>query len=309
MGSVPILRLGTRGSQLALAQAHWVRRRLEESAPGLDVELVVIKTAGDRLQTETGLPLPSGDPVKGLFVKEIEEALLRGEIDGAVHSAKDLPAGLPEGLAIVAYPEREDPRDVFIGRVGRKPLKDLPPGAILGSSSLRRQLQVQAAFPQIGFLPMRGNLDTRLRKLEEGQCQGLVVALAGLKRLEKEDLVGEALDPELVLPAPAQGALALEARANRPEVIQILGQLDDSKTRIAVECERSFLRAMGGGCQTPMGALAELEGNWLRLRVFWSDMEGAKPVRLSGRSKAEPAKIEELVRSLSESIHQISNVQ
>ncbi len=290
------LKLGTRGSALALVQASWVETRLRELNPGLEVERVVITTSGDRFSQQGG---QGGAFDKGLFVKEIEEALLDGRVDLGVHSSKDLPAELPEALHIGAFPERESPRDVLIARGGGG-LSGLPQGARIGSASLRRQVQLRMLRPDLVPVELRGNVDTRLRKLAAGECDALVLAEAGLKRLGKS-VDGEVID---IVAAPGQGALALECRKDDAATNALLAPLDDRKTRVEVEAERAFLQAMGGSCRMPLGALGELDGNWLRLSVFWSDMEGRRPVKLTARTKTEPAKIAEAVSRLVENIKQ-----
>lgn len=300
------IRLGTRGSALALAQTAWVEARLRELHPGLQTERVVIATSGDRFSQAPPVEaarLMAGDG-KGLFVKEIEEALQQGRVDLGVHSAKDLPASLPEGLIIAAYPPRESPRDVLVSKEGGD-LASLPSGARVASSSLRRQVQLLMLRPDLKCVPMRGNVDTRLRKLQSGECEALVLAAAGLKRLGR-DVGGHVL--EEMVPAPGQGALALEARAADTATSDLLGRLDDPKTRTEVEAERLFLRIMEGGCRMPLGALAELEGGWLRLSVFWSPSEGGRPVKLTARSKSEPVKVAQAVEELARRVRELASI-
>lgn len=274
--------MGTRGSALALAQSGWLASELKKSWPELEVETVVIKTSGDLFAVQAprkAYELSEG--TKGLFVKEIEEALLAGRIDFAVHSAKDLPADLAPGLFIAAYPRREDPRDAFVGR-GGKALAELARGAAVGTSSLRRKIQLLQARPDLEVVPLRGNVDTRLKKLERGEFEGLLLAYAGLSRLGRASVPHEKIPVGVMLPAPAQGALAAEAREDRPEVASRLARLDHSRTRLEVEFERAFLKACGGGCSVPLGALARAEGASVELSIFWSDPEGRAPRRLSG---------------------------
>jgi len=290
-----VLRLGTRGSALARAQSEWVALKLRTLHPGLSVELVPIVTTGDA----SAAP-PRGANVKASFVKELEDALSRGEVDLAVHSAKDLPALLPEGLTLAAIPEREDPRDVFIGAKVRR-LDDLPRGALIGTSSLRRRSQLQLLRPDLRFAPMRGNVDTRLKKLEQGAAEALILAEAGLRRLGLDSVARELIPVDVVVPAPGQGALAVEARADREEVRALLAALDDEQARVEVALEREFLRAMGGGCSTPLGALARAESagptRGLRLTVFWEDSAG-RSQRLSGSCGARPEEMSSLVEGL-----------
>jgi hydroxymethylbilane synthase len=286
------LKMGTRGSPLALAQSGLVARALEKLNPGTSVETVVIKTSGDAFQTqpagaERGVP----QGAKGLFVKEIEEALLEDKIDFAVHSGKDLPADLAPGLEIAAYPQREDARDVFIGRDGLQ-FAALKPGHKVATSSLRRAIQLKRVRPGVETVPMRGNVDTRIKKLEAGECDGLLLAAAGLKRLGKLAEGQEYVEPDVIVPAPAQGALAVEIRSGRPEISAAVAKLDHAATRRAVECERSFMAAAGGGCATPLGAWARETPSGLTLSVFWSreDGSGAVNLSLSAPAGSEPAR-------------------
>lgn len=290
--------MGTRGSALALAQSGQVASLLKQKTPGLEVETVVIKTSGDLFATQP----PKEIGTKGLFVKEIEEALSRGEIDFAVHSAKDMPARLAEGLIVAAYPRREDPRDVFIGREGLS-WSGLKEGHCVATSSLRRKVQLLAAKPGAAVVPLRGNVDTRLRKLKEGEFDGLMLALAGLRRLGRQGVVHEPISVDEVVPAPAQGALALECRADREDVARLLGVVDDAPTRLEVELERGILERLGGGCQTPLGVLARASGETARVSVFWSREDGSGAVRLMetcespGRGEAFMARLVEKIRA------------
>jgi hydroxymethylbilane synthase len=257
-----ILRIGTRGSPLALWQANETKRRLSLAFPGLALEIVPIKTTGDRIQ-DRNLSEAGG---KGLFTKEIEEALLAGTIDVAVHSMKDVPTWLPEGLGIVATLEREDPRDALIARQGAKSLADLPRGCTVGSSSLRRAAQLRAKRPDIRVIDFRGNVDTRLAKLEQGLADATFLALAGLKRLGREDAVSAVLDPSEMLPAVAQGAIGLEARLADTRTREKLAALDHLPTHDAVRAERGLLERLDGSCRTPIGALAKIDAQG-RLRL------------------------------------------
>ena len=296
------LRYGTRGSPLALAQSDWAAARLKESHPLLDLERVVIVTSGDKSDRPSGT-----DNLKAMFVKEIEAALLSGSIDFAVHSSKDLPGELPDGLEIAAYPEREDPRDVYIGGPQAPRWETIGVGAVIGTSSLRRQIQLRAINPGISFVPMRGNVDTRLQKLAEGKASGIVLAMAGLKRLGRADVPHQVLSTESIVPAPGQGALAIEAKTGRAEVLDVLAYLDDPKTRIEVECERMFLKAMGGGCSMPLGAYAEAETPpgkppVVKLSVFWSDAEGKNPIRRSGTCSAERRRMTAFIEDMARQV-------
>src|ERR1017187_5656239 len=243
-----MLVIASRGSQLALWQARWVAAQL--TAAGRECRIEIVKTTGDKI---TDVPLAKVG-TKGLFTKEIEEALLDGRADLAVHSLKDLPTELPQGLVLAAVPEREDPRDAVVG----KPLADLPPGAKVGTSSLRRAAQLRKLRPDLRIESVRGNLDTRLRKLDEGQYDAILLAAAGLKRLGWEYRIAEILPPDIVCPAVGQGALAIETGQSGLLTCQ---QLHHAPTQSAVTAERSLLAALGGGCQVPIGAYATVAGD------------------------------------------------
>ncbi len=260
-------RIGTRKSKLALWQANYVKEQLKNL--GYSVELVLITTTGDKI-LDSPLAKIGG---KGLFVKEIEEALLRGDIDLAVHSLKDVPMVLPEGLTLGAITEREEPFDVLISRDSRK-LQELPKGAKVGTSSLRRQVQIKRKRPDIKVEVLRGNVDTRLRKLDEGLYDAIVLAYAGVKRTGFEARVSEVLND--FIPAVGQGSLAIEIRQGDQEVYNVVAFLDHKESRIRAECERAFLRELQGGCQVPIGAYAWLEGEKLKLKAFISDLEGKR---------------------------------
>ncbi len=245
--------LGTRGSKLALAQSTWVADALRAAHPGLGVQLQVIQTRGDATQA-ANVPLASFGE-KGIFAKELEAALLAGEIDLAVHSMKDLEHTLPEGLVIAAVPPREDPRDALVGAA----LDALPPGARVGTGSVRRRALLLSRRPDLQLLEIRGNIDTRLRKWREGQYDAICLAVAGLNRLGLQDNISEILDPEWFTPDPGQGALAIEIRENNSRVSDLLDVVNESDSNLAAIAERSFLRAVGGSCKTPVGALAAVE--------------------------------------------------
>ena len=252
-----MLTIGSRGSQLALWQARWVESQLKRLGHACRIQ--VIRTTGDKI---TSVPLAKVG-VKGLFTKEIEEALLDGAIDLAVHSLKDMPTELPAGLTLAAVPEREDPRDVLVGST----LARLPAGARVGTSSLRRSAQLLALRPDLEVESVRGNLDTRLRKVREGQFAAIVLAAAGLRRLGWEDRISEALPPETMCPAVGQGALAIETRQDGGAGYQACVPLDHGPSRAAVTAERALLRALGGGCQVPIGAHALVCDGRIRLRA------------------------------------------
>lgn len=256
------IRIATRKSPLALAQTRWVKKELQRHHPGLEVEELHIVTKGDRIQDR---PL-SAVGGKGLFVTEIEEALSRGEADLAVHSMKDVPAELAEGLFIACVPVREDARDVLVTKDGAS-LDDLEAFCKVGTSSLRRKAQLSARRNDIICEPVRGNVDTRLRKLEEGQYRAIVLAIAGLRRLSLTHHQHRVLSVEECVPAVGQGALGLEARRGDADVLALLAPLEHEDTRVTVEAERAFLRKLEGGCQLPIAAHAQLSHNRTRLRI------------------------------------------
>ncbi len=266
------LRIGTRGSALALAQSRHVLAAIEAMNPGVAAELVTIRTSGDRI-ADRPLAEVGG---KGLFVKEIEEALLENRIDAAVHSMKDLPAELAAGLLVAAVPPRENPGDVLIA-APRCRLDDLPAGAVVGTSSLRRAALLRLLRPEIEVVPLRGNVDTRLRKLREGQLQAIVLAAAGLRRLGLEVPEAVPLDPTEFLPAIGQGALAIETRADWAR--DLLAPLDDADARAAVDAERGFMRRAEGSCVTPMAAHASVGAEEVTLRAVILSEDGSRAVR------------------------------
>ena len=282
------LKIGTRGSKLALAQAGGVKELLERANPGLACTLEVIKTSGDDFSAGQSTLSEEEAALKGLFVKEIEEALLSGRVDLAVHSSKDMETDLPAGLAIGAVPKREDPRDALVTRDGQG-LKDLPQGARVGVSSLRRQAQLKRLRRDLEIAPIRGNVDTRLKKLDAGEYDALVLAAAGLKRLGLESRIAERLDPAIFLPAPGQGALALEVRADRVEVKKWVEGLDDAASHRELEAERSLLKALGGSCRVPVGGLARVtDENNMTLEGVVLSPDGLKAVRkrVAGSTRA-----------------------
>ncbi len=284
--------IGTRGSKLALWQANWVRDCLVSA--GHQVEIKIIKTTGDKLQRHspaTPLPASIAETVaqvgtKGLFIKEIEEALLASEVDVAVHSLKDLPTVQPEGLKLAAVPPREDARDVFISRNG-KPFPSLAAGARVGTSSLRRQTQLCALRGDLEISAMRGNLDTRLKKLQRGDCEGLVVAAAGVHRLGFREHITAYFSFDEMCPAVGQGALAIEIRENDSHLAAALASLDDPATHHAVRAERALLRRLGGGCQVPIAAHAHREDGQLRLRAVVASADGRTLLRSAARGSSE----------------------
>ncbi len=288
-----MLVIGSRGSKLALWQAEWVQGRLQ--AFGVSSRIEIIRTTGDKI---TDVPLARVG-AKGLFTKEIEEALLEGRIDLAVHSLKDLPTELPQGLQLAAIPAREDSRDALVGAK----LADLAPGAKVGTGSLRRVAQLRALRPDLVIESVRGNLDTRLRKLDEGLYAALVLAAAGLRRMGWQDRIAQYLSVDEMCPAVGQGALAVETRADSGEAACACALLDDPLARAAVTAERATLAALGGGCQVPIGAHAEVEDGRLHLRAVVISPDGGTLVRqeIAGEFTAAEALGRELGRRLLDS--------
>lgn len=272
------IRIATRGSELALSQASWVAARISERL-GVDAELKVIQTTGDRILDQPLAKIGG----KGLFVKEIEEALLQGEADVAVHSAKDLPAHMPPQLRLVAFPERVDPRDALVVREPGATLNTLPPGARVGTGSVRRTALLRAFRPDLEIVAMRGNVPTRLRKLDEENLDAVVLACAGLERLGMADRIGERIESQTLLPAVCQGALALEA-CDGSEWAERMRELDDPETAIAVAAERAFLSALEGDCSVPLAALCEVSSETeATLRGLVSSLDGTRVVRAERR--------------------------
>ena len=279
-------RIGTRGSPLALAQAYETRLRLM-AAHGLAedmFEIVVLSTKGDRI-TDRSLALIGG---KGLFTEEIEAQLSSGELDFAVHSSKDMPTTLPDGLYLSAFLPREDVRDAFIGRTAKR-LLDLPEGATVGSASLRRQALIRRLRPDLNVIVFRGQVDTRLAKLAEGQADATLLAYAGLKRLGKLDVPTEILDPVSFPPAPAQGAICIESRTGDDRVTRLLAAIDDHPTRAAVTCERGFLATLDGSCRTPIAGYATVEGDDIRFHGMILTPDGATVHEIEASRPAQTA--------------------
>ena len=273
------IKIGTRGSILALWQANWVKSALNAGNTSIDVELVPIKTKGDKI-LDVPLAKVGG---KGLFVKEIEDALLNGRIDLAVHSMKDMPSEIPDGLCIGAIPEREIPQDVLISKKGLL-LQNLMPGARIGTSSLRRSAQLLHARPDLVILPLRGNLDTRLKKLETENLDAIILAAAGVKRLGLENRITEYLDENVMLPAVGQGALCIEIRQNDPEIEPIIAALNHQQSWTVVMGERAFLNRLEGGCQVPIAAHGKIEKNTFTLCGLVAFVDGTTVIKktLSG---------------------------
>jgi hydroxymethylbilane synthase len=280
---VKTLRIGTRGSALALAQANWVKGEIERQWPDVAVSLQMIKTRGDHF-VEASLQAIGG---KGVFTKEIEEALLKGEIDLAVHSMKDLPTELAPGLAVLAVPEREDARDVLVSRSGAR-LSELPAGARIGTGSLRRKAQLLHYRSDLSVAAIRGNIDTRLNKLDAGEADALVMAAAGLKRIGQEGRVSEFLSADVCVSAVAQGALALEARDDQ-QLREELEFLNDIPTYLEVEAERGLLRRLGGGCHLPVGGRAQVYGELIEINAIVADPDGTEFYKAELAGMAEKA--------------------
>jgi|SRR5580658_350035 hydroxymethylbilane synthase len=280
---MPTLRIGSRGSQLALWQANHISTLLR--ARGHEIEIEIIHTTGDKI-TDVALAMVG---TKGMFTKEIEEALATGHVDLAVHSLKDLPTELPPGFEIAAITERQDPRDAFCSRYYSR-IDDLPKGARVGTSSLRRQAQLKAVRPDLNIHPLRGNVDTRLRKLEQEEYDAIILAAAGLKRLDKTELIKQIIPAEIMCPAAGQGALGIEIRQGDAATRQYLEFLNDPAARATTTCERALLNRLGGGCQVPIGAFAEIKNGNLHLESIVADPDGSKLVRDS-RDGSDPEEL------------------
>ena len=271
------IKIGTRGSQLALWQTNWVKSQIEKHHPGIEVEITIISTKGDRV-LDVSLP-KLGEQGKGLFTKEIEDAIFEHRVDLAVHSLKDLPTELPAGLGIGAICEREDVRDALIARDPIQSIGDLPQRAVIGTSSLRRQAQLHRARPDLIIEPVRGNVDTRLRKLDEGSFDAIVLAAAGLRRLGHANRITEHLSEEFMLPAVGQGALAIETRADDAVINEIVKTLDHEATRLACRAERAFLKGLGGGCLVPIAAHATIDAGTMLLIGLVASPDGSEALR------------------------------
>lgn len=266
------IRVGTRGSNLALIQTNWAIDRLKEKFPEVEFEVKIIKTKGDKI---LHLSLDKiGD--KGLFVKEIESQLLEGEIDLAVHSMKDMPAEVVEGLKFAAVPKREDPRDVIILREGLNSFDELPIGATIGTGSKRRKYQLLRKRPDLNIVPIRGNIETRISKIESENLDGIVLAASGVIRADLEEKITEFLPVDLMIPAPAQGALALEIRENDEKLEKMIDAIRDEVSQIQTDAERSYLAGIDGSCHIPMGAYCEVDVEKLTLTGIFGDEDGEK---------------------------------
>ena len=287
--------IATRESALALWQANFIRERLSELYPQTEISIFGMTTRGDQI-LDTSLSKIGG---KGLFVKELEQALEDRRADIAVHSMKDVPMNMPPGYVLAAIAEREDPRDAFVSNQYAG-LEALPAGSVVGTSSLRRESQLRARFPHLQVQPLRGNVQTRLRKLDEGQFAAIILAAAGLKRLGLADRITALLSPELSLPAVGQGALGIECRADRSDLIKLMQPLHHLETAQCVEAERAMSRALGGSCQVPLGGFAEITGKVLRLRGFVASPDGTCMIsdELSGEPKTGTVMGVQLARNL-----------
>lgn len=294
MTETPI-RIATRQSPLALWQANYVKDALMAVHPGLQVELVTMVTRGDVI-LDTPLAKVGG---KGLFVKELEIAMLEGRADLAVHSMKDVPVDFPDGLGLVTICEREDPRDAFVSNTYAK-IEDLPSGAIVGTCSLRRQCQLKAARPDLVIKELRGNVGTRLSKLDAGEYDAIILAAAGLKRLELESRIRSFIEPEQSLPAVGQGAVGIECRVNDQRVRALLAPLNHADTADRVRCERAMNLTLQGGCQVPIGSYALLEGNTIWLRALVGEPDGSQIVR--GEIRGPRTQAEQLGITLAEQL-------
>jgi hydroxymethylbilane synthase len=272
--------IGTRGSPLALTQTNWVAQQLREQ--GLIVEIQKIKTTGDKI-LDVPLAKIGG---KGLFVKEIEEALLKGEIDIAIHSMKDMPAEIPAGLMIGAIPKREDPRDALITR-HNIPWAELPIGSKIGTASLRRQAHLKKLRPDLSFVSLRGNLDTRLRKLNTGEVDAIILAAAGMHRIGWKDKITEYLQTEVSLPAIGQGALAIECRSGDEKINTTIAFLNHTETALLVRSERALLTRLEGGCQVPIAGFAKMENGGITLEGLVSNLDGTEQIYEKRHGAAE----------------------
>lgn len=287
--------IASRESQLAMWQAHFIRDRLIRLYPQTEITVLGMTTRGDQI-LDTSLSKIGG---KGLFIKELEQALEDGRADIAVHSMKDIPMNLPHGFMLAAITEREDPRDAFVSNDFAR-LEDLPKGSIVGTSSLRRESQIRANFPFLEVRPLRGNVQTRLRKLDEGEFSAIILAAAGLIRLGLGYRISAILPPESSLPAVGQGALGIECRDDRPDLLEWMQPLHDPVTSACVEAERSMSRVLGGSCQVPLGGYAEISENILTLRGFVATPDGSKIV--ADKSSGKPEMGETIGKQLAENL-------
>lgn len=287
--------IGSRGSQLARAQTQWVIDRIQGANPELQIRLEIITTTGDRQQTQ---PLPEIGG-KGVFTEELERALAEGSIDLAVHSAKDLPTRLAEGLDILAVPVREDPRDAWICPHG-KSFAETPAGSVIGTSSLRRQAQLRRHRPDLQFVTLRGNVDTRIRKVHEGQAYATILAMAGLKRVGLTEHVTHAFEPQILLPAPGQGTLALEGRADDQRVRGLLRTIHHSPSSLTLDCERLVVEAIDAGCRAPLGVYAQFIDSQLSCEALLSDPAGT--TRISAKASGPHTEIARIAADVAQQL-------
>ncbi len=289
--------IGTRGSKLALWQANWVRDQIIKHHPDVEVELLRIKTKGDKI-LDVPLAQVGG---KGLFVKEIEEALLDGRADIAVHSLKDVPTEFPDGLSLSIYLPREDPRDMLISK-NKTPFKSLPSDALVGTSSLRRKSQLLRERSDLKLVDIRGNLDTRIRKLETEEFDAIIVAAAGVKRLGLEEHTTEIFSTEMMLPATGQGIVCIEAREKDDEVLDIIRPLGHRETELAAQVERTFLKRLEGGCQVPIAGHAVLENGTIRFEGLLGSLDGKTILQESASCKLDDPNYAEMGTATAEKI-------
>ena len=289
------IRVGTRGSNLALVQANWVSDRLKSLYPDMSVEIVSIRTRGDRMQNISLVEIGG----KGIFVKEIEETLLRGDIDIAVHSMKDVPVDLPDGLIIGAIPEREDPRDVLISREGTK-MEGLSKGARLGTGSLRRGMQIKSFMPDIEIVPVRGNIGTRIKKIVTENLDGIIVAAAGMKRMGRGGEISQYIPIEVMMPSAGQGVLGIEMREGNREIEALIAPLNHPDTVVEISAERAFLRRLGGGCQVPIAGIARKSGNNLVIKGLVGSIDGR--VMIMDEVQGDSSNWEDMGNTLAENI-------
>lgn len=280
------IRIASRASKLALAQVELVRKFLEKLCPGIESSIIKISTKGDHDKSDFLYKSQS----MGFFTSEVERALLDGRADLAVHSLKDLPTALTPGLVVAAIPKRESPADALIAKEKVSSIKDLPAGTTIGTSSLRRIAQLYMIRNDIKCVPLRGNVETRVRKVMEGRIDAIVIACAGLNRLGLNDKISAILPPKEFIPAPAQGALAVQIRADDSELAELVKQIDDKNSRIAAETERAVLETMHGGCSIPMGVYSQIQNDQITIDAIISDLEGSKYVRQSMTAPLNEAK-------------------
>jgi len=292
-GGITQVIIATRESALAMWQAHHIRQQLQALYPQIEIKILGMTTTGDQILDK----MLSKIGGKGLFVKELEQAMQEGRADIAVHSLKDVPMVMPEGFVLAAIGEREDPRDAFVSNQFKK-LEELPPGSVVGTSSLRRQCQIQARFPALKIESLRGNVQTRLRKLDEGQYAAIILAAAGLKRLGLGERITSLLPTEQSLPAVGQGAIGIECRDGRDDLVALLAPLNHAVTAACVTAERGMSRALAGSCQVPLGGFAEIADGVLRLRGFVSSVDGVRVVRSEVSGK--PGDAEQIGKELAQ---------